>query len=278
MAKRITTHEQETTDKMDVKRVGQVGGPDIRHVVDDSEPASHVPSTAEKGKGKATVPGVQKAPIAIGDGDREAESIKAIISVNVFNILMPPVPIEFGEFNPRPLVKSGVTALVEKFTNDAFTPFRMDSMIPIHLHLSDLDASCRNMDFTRGADAPPLRLSTQSNISVLKAFGGRHRHAASQKIYDDCTETLKSLRDDLNSLEGRKGKGKGEGSSKGRSKKAAKVAEDVVEGTGLERSERIGEIQEKISAVEDDRRRYTTWGVVVYDSGAYITDAQHVHS
>jgi hypothetical protein len=149
----------------------------------------------------------------------------------------------------------------------------MDSMIPIHLRLSDLDASCRNMDFTHGADAPPLRLSAEAKISILKVFGGRHHHAASQKIYDECTETLKSLCEDLNSLEGCKGKGKGEGSSKGRSKKAPKVVEDIVEGSGLEHSKRVVEIQGKIAALEDDRRRYTTWGVIMYDSGASITDA-----
>jgi hypothetical protein len=216
---------------------------------------------------KSTPPiGGPSAPNKIVNKDDLAR--RAIISYNTFDILEPPRPLSFGEYNPRALNNLGVTALADTFLNGIFTPFRHEAMIPISLHPSELDQSCINAHSNLGVDSPPLVLSSKGlQLAALKAFGGNHRLNAVKRVLAILDKQIKDFADKIKALERSQTKRK---PRKGKRKSKAKAGdddEDSLSDADIDETNDVAYLRTQRDLLEDRKRYYRTWGVVIYDTG-----------
>jgi hypothetical protein len=225
----------------------------------------------------------------------EDKARDAIISINRFDIRHPPLPLRFGEFNPRPLSVAGVRNLAAEFLYETFTPFKMECMIPILLHRGDISDVCINLDLTK---SPQLVLTDSVSTKELKyiiACGGNHRLAAVKDVFSDLDKQWEALDDRLSEMKGvptKKGvKATGSRKKSGATKKKAKSAKgkgksvaivDAADegndgddsGNGDDSGGSIVEctaesLISQMENIRDQQQRFSTWGVIVYDSGKH---------
>lgn len=195
-------------------------------------------------------------------------SRKAILSVNRINLTNPPLKLHFGTFNPRPVVDSGVKELIKAFEDD-FTPFKMESMIPILINRNDVDPSCINLDFTLGHDAPQLLLSKKGQTrDSLTALGGRHRYEAVRKMQENIDKKIKGLELRINKL-----KGKAKGAKKVKAEKSVEELDGNndfidIDPVNIDTEKKsIEELNDNIDMLQADKVYYSSWGVILYDAG-----------
>jgi hypothetical protein len=192
----------------------------------------------------------------------------AVLSYNTFDILCPPRPLKFGEFNPRPIVPSGVANLANAFLNNIFTPFRQEAMIPILLHPSELDPSCVNESSNLGLNAPPLKLSSKGiQLAALIAFGGNHRLHAVQRVMATLDKQMKDIADKIKALKRSQTKGKGRKSKSKKKAKANNKSDESTDDDDVDVSTNIDNLQTQSNLLNARKSYYCTWGVVVYNAG-----------
>lgn len=244
------------------------------------------------------------APYVISNEDKASAAIR---SINHFNILDPPISLEFGTINPRKLKASGVNLLVESFS-DMFTPFKPDSMIRVLMKMSDIDPNCINLDITKGPRAPLLKLTASGKKEGKKliACGGNHRLAAVHRLINNCNKKAKGLEKEKAVLEkslekGVAGTSRGKGVKKGGTTKTAKGKGSKAKGKGkgagtedstdadvvadidsdneeevnsdqsmtLVAASTIEGINKQLADIERQKTHFSTWGIIVYDAGMF---------
>jgi hypothetical protein len=190
----------------------------------------------------------------------------AIVSFNSFDILNPPRPLHFGEFTSRQVSPARVKELTRSFRTGPFHPFNPESRIAILMDPEDIEPSCINHDMGVGPGDLPLMLSDIGK--TRKAFivcGGEHRLTAVGRVMLILDKKLQRLHSRLTLL---------------RTQKILVLIDDTDSddddgivsdyepfGDG-EVDLRAGEISlttRKIQEIEEQKVKFKTWGVVIYD-------------
>lgn len=181
----------------------------------------------------------------------------AIISINVFNVYRPPVPLRFGEFKACILNKPYMHKLAKRFRKVSFDPFNWDSMIPILLSTRDIRPGCINTNLWLGYRAPELIL-TQAGMErqSIIACGGYHRHCAIIRTLRHFNRKINEASDNLEHLE-------------------RMLALDRF---GFGTTNDAAMLWGRVQTLEFDMMDFKKWGVVVYDIGSVaFTILYYIH-
>ena len=164
----------------------------------------------------------------------------ARISINRMNLLRPPIPLRFGQWNDRSLVEKYAKVLQNSFQTRGVLSFEMENMIPLVIRKDHLDSKCLNFKGLNAAEAPFLLLSSEGmKAPSIKVAGGRHRLRAVELE----TERLST---EIKRLEG----------------KIKDNDTPTDEEDDMSRSYKA-----TIEILTKEMERVCTWGVVVYDEG-----------
>lgn len=193
--------------------------------------------------------GNQAKKYSVGEKKSRSErAAAAIVSYNAIDILDPPKTLVFGVWNDRKTTSAGVNGLYHDFLYKDFTPGEYDSMIRLMVNRSHIVDGCINADMGQGVTAPTLELTGDAkNITV---FGGRHRLAAVRKIVDELKEEKGRLSAQLKNL---------------KELDAEEIAKDQ------EVLDEIGQCEKRVLFLTKEIKRFSTWGVIVYDAGKYLS-------
>lgn len=204
----------------------------------------------------------------------EDDTRAAIISINTMDLIDAPLPLHIGEFNPRPIVQTGVRDLANEFMSENFAPFKQESMIPILLNPEDIDSSCINKDITLGSKAPRLVLSEiGKQQKQITACGGNHRRKAVLHVLGALDKKLKSLSERLEAKQTGptkekpkvKGKGKAAGKGKGKEVETEESDDDEADELLLDGAT-VTSIQKDIDEINAKKATVKMWGVIVYNA------------
>jgi hypothetical protein len=172
---------------------------------------------------------------------------RAIFSLNRINLRKPPLQLQFGIWNSRPLQLNLAKDLLNTMKSQETRPFRLQNMIPIIISRTDVDPGCLSMDIQAVSTSPLLKLSESGRQKVsLQVAGGQHRYKAVMIATDEAGDQIAKLKDTIRAEEGKEVK-----SEESRAKWEARVNE----------MRRV--IEEKEQFVEG----ISTWGVILYDEG-----------
>lgn len=245
------------------------------------------PTDEISGDPPPNTPTVPTAPTALTDYDKAQMSI---ISINTFNIIVPPRPLLFGTINPRKIRNTGVVDLADSFL-DTFTPFKQDCMIPIILNRDEVSPACINLQLLKSQDLEELVLSPKGLLRPkLIACGGNHRFHAVKRLMTELDKQSKILQKEKVALEkqkekeatgnvgggGKQGKRKQKGGGTG--SKGTEVTatigdnddEDIEHSTTLITASSIAGIDSQLAYINSQIVVFQKWGVIVYDQGTSV--------
>jgi len=164
----------------------------------------------------------------------------ARISINRIDLLRPPLPIRFGQWNDRLLVGRHAKVLQNSFQTQGVRSFEMENMIPLVIRKDHIDSKCLNFGVLNPAEAPILQLTPEGlKASSIKAAGGRHRFRAVELETDRLSTEIKRLEGKIQS-------------------------DDTAteEETDMNRAYRA-----TIETLSKEKERVCMWGVIIYDEG-----------
>ncbi len=164
----------------------------------------------------------------------------ARISINRMNLLHPPIPLRFGQWNDRSLVERYAKVLQNSFQTQGVRSLEMENMIPLVIRKDHLDSKCLDFRGLNAAEAPFLLLSSEGlKASSIKVAGGRHRCRAVELEAERLSTEIKRLE--------------------------GKIEDDdtaTEEEKDMNRAYRT-----TIETLTKEKERVCTWGVVIYDEG-----------
>ena len=165
---------------------------------------------------------------------------RARISINRLNLLSPPLPLLFGQWNDRFVIDRHVKGLQSSFQTQGVRAFEVENMIPLVIRKDHLEPQCLNAGSLNAAEAPFLKLSSEGmKASSIKVAGGRHRARAVELESERLLAEIKRL----------------ETKVKGHD---AATTEEQDEDKGYRTT---------IEALSKEKERVCTWGVIIYDEG-----------
>jgi hypothetical protein len=177
---------------------------------------------------------------------------RAIFSLNRINLLKPPLPLKFGNWNSRPLRPNRAKELLDTMKSQETRPYRLQNMIPIIISRGDVDPGCLSMDFQAVSTSPILKLTPTGMTKLgLGIAGGQHRYHAVKLATAEAEGQIAKLKETITTEEAKDPKG-----------------EDAKE----RRRARLQEMRRSIEEKERLLEGICMWGIILYDEGEYIYD------
>ena len=185
--------------------------------------------------------------------DVEKTLASAQFSINVIDLIHPPVPLGLGKVNTRRLVDKEAKNLKEAMTMQGMKPFSIENMIPIMIERRHVDEKCIWTGIN-AYKAPTLQLSDAGSAELreLELAGGRHR-----------IEAVKSIRAARNkALDAVKKKTVTE-----QQKKRPTTAKGQ-----KDRAKRVEKLLAEEAAIKAEIAEVSRWGIVLYDKGKSLME------
>lgn len=214
---------------------------------------------ATKGKGKARSTAVEvdgedgmsgnEGGVKVDHRDPQAQA--AAFTVNVMNVLDPPLPLEFGRWNDRPMVPSVAQGLFDTMKSQQVHAYKFMNLIPLVASKSEIDPSCVSLDYTRGENGPVLKLTAEGlRRKVIVAAGGRHRVEAVRLMVEEGRQKVAKLKERI----------------------AKEEKHDwVTTEEATKRTDKLEVLRKKAAQIGVQTQRLSHWGVIVYERGEWST-------
>ena len=210
------------------------GEPKLKVAVEpeDSEGSEEDEVAKMKVLTKITVPSIRSSAT-----DRLAN---ARISINRIDLLRPPIPLRFGQWNDRLLVERYAKGLQNSFQTQGVRSFEMENMMPLVIRKDHIDPKCLNFKGLNPSEAPFLLLNSEGlKAPSIKVAGGRHRFRAVELETERLSTEIKHLESKIKD-------------------------DDTAFG---EEKDLNGAYRATIETLMKEKERVCTWGVVIYDEG-----------
>lgn len=155
------------------------------------------PLKKSKGKGKATEK-EQGADEVIFDENVAEEQEKitcgALYSVNLINLANPPLPMEQGPWNKRPIDTKSMRKLKDSFKSQGICAFNLDNALPLVLARDHLHPNALNNSVNDPETAPMLQLMDKGlQESALIFAGGHHQRELILQLWESNKKSLGAM-------------------------------------------------------------------------------------
>lgn len=125
---------------------------------------------------------------------KNVKAKEAFLGYASFDVLHHEARLIFSKYNPRPLVKAQVQALVQLFHVDGVDRFNPQFSIPLIVNKDLLREGCWTVDVETGDSLPELEIAEDADSNwTFMAAGGQHRVAALKEWLERKGKQLKEL-------------------------------------------------------------------------------------